>query len=69
MNDYQKPINCIICNKEIYPLIDDTYDMVDGGIVAKIEAPFGSCFDGNIYQIGICDECVEKNKLKQIDRI
>jgi hypothetical protein len=40
--------------------------MIHGGIVDRIYAPFGSRFDGAVFQIGICDDCVQKEKLVEI---
>ena len=65
-----EPVQCIKCNMIIKPLSFDkdsydNYNMVDGGMVSTISAPYGSCLDGNIYQIAICDKCAEKH-LKQL---
>lgn len=61
-----EPVKCICCGKEIKSLLPDPdmkYDMVDGGIVSHISAPYGSIYDGEIYQIAICDDCItEKEK-------
>jgi hypothetical protein len=61
--EFIPPFKCIKCGKEIEPLYPDdpiltAYDMVKGGIVGTIYAPFGSNHDGSVYQIGICDSCV-----------
>ena len=53
------PVECIKCGKELKPLYDDTYEMVDGGIVDRIHAPYASRHDGAIFQIGICDDCID----------
>jgi hypothetical protein len=58
---YIPPIQCIECGKELKPLCDDTYGMVEGGVVGKISAPYGSRHDGTVYQIGICDDCIDKS--------
>jgi len=66
------PATCVICNKELKDLCDveDGLQMVNGGVVSTIDMPYGSCFDGNIYQVGFCDVCLEelekKNKVKLI---
>ena len=71
-NPYIYPVTCVVCNKTIEPLefndadIKKDYDMIDGGIVGKLYAPYGSKHDGNIYQIGICDDCIDNVKLKLI---
>lgn len=68
------PIICLICGeelKELYPAVEEnSYNMVDSGVVGKLFAPFGSENDGTVYQIGLCDKCikslVEQKKLKEI---
>ena len=56
---YIAPVKCIKCGKELKPLYDDSYDTVSGGIVDRIRAPYGSRHDGSVYQIGICDDCID----------
>jgi len=57
------PMNCICCGKEI-PSIDEDINtepencMWNGGIVSNISAGHGSNCDGDVYLIGICDECI-----------
>lgn len=56
---------CIKCGKFIKPVNQDDrskpeHAMWDGGIVDKIAAGYGSCHDGDMYIIGLCDECVTK---------
>lgn len=72
---YKSPLLCVICGKELLEINlnnskEMDYGMVNGGIVGKIYAPFGSKFDGSIFQIGICDDCAEKvepeGKIKEI---
>ena len=63
------PITCVRCGKELAPLEPDggkDYGMVDGGVIGRIYAPFGSRNDGTIYQIGICDDCIDASGLKPI---
>ena len=58
---FNPPVVCIECGKELKSLsLSVDYDMVDGGTVDKISAGYGSNQDGSIFQIGICDECLEK---------
>lgn len=62
-------INCVCCGYKIQKidgpknkgLIDPNNFMWRGGIVSKVDAGFGSSLDGDIYYMGICDECVDKN--------
>ena len=64
--------NCIICDKEIKSLDkpfkgqDDSTGMWDDGVVDKISAGYGSGFDGAIFMIAICDECIKKKKPRVI---
>jgi hypothetical protein len=63
--DYKPPVLCVVCKKEIKTLdVGETniqdYDMVDDGIVGTLLAPYGSKHDGSVFQIGICDDCVDK---------
>ena len=62
--------NCIVCDTKIKALEANILDnnkpynrMWDDGIVDIISAGYGSRKDGDIYIIGICDNCVEQ-KLK-----
>ncbi|MDO8640456.1 MAG: hypothetical protein Q7R33_02840 [Nitrosarchaeum sp.] len=61
---FRPPITCVVCDKELQPCMTDNcqYEVVNGGTVGKIFAPFGSEHDGFIFQIGICDSCA-KTKL------
>jgi hypothetical protein len=70
-------INCICCGKEItlFDLdIDDYINndkkldqsdpssfMWNGGVVEKMSAGFGSINDGDVFYIGICDNCIKDN--------
>jgi len=65
------PLYCICCNKEINPLYKDDLDSKtdpsvinwNDAVVCKISAGYGSCLDGAVYLIAICDSCLEqKNK-------
>lgn len=60
---YIPPVKCIKCGKELKPYSPEDekdYDMVHGGVVGRIYSPYGSTHDGFVYQIGICDDCIEK---------
>ena len=56
------PLTCIRCGKELKECMPEghegTYGMIDGGIVARAFAPYGSIHDGVVFQIGLCDDCV-----------
>lgn len=54
-----KTVNCAICNKEITQF---EQGMWDGGTVDKLLCPYGSNKDGDVYIIGVCDDCLDKNK-------
>ena len=63
-------MKCILCDKEVdtlYP--EDRHSkepwvrMWDDAIVDKIQAGYGSRFDGNIYVIAICDPCIASKGL------
>lgn len=64
--------NCIVCDKEIKSLDkpfkdnDDSQGMWNDGIVNKNSAGYGSEFDGAIFMIAICDECIKKKKPRVI---
>jgi len=60
--------NCICCGKEIKE-IDPIHDgkpessMWHDAIVDKIAAGYGSKYDGCMFILAICDDCVEANML------
>ena len=74
MIKYKSPIKCVHCGKKIkpldYPDLAKNYEMVDSGVVGIIYAPYGSNRDGDIFQIGICDDCIpileKEKKIKKI---
>lgn len=63
------PIKCICCGKDIHLLNPDwesdstvqdpTTANWNDGIIQSVVAGYGSCLDGNVYLIGICDNCLE----------
>ena len=62
-----KEHRCLICRKPIRPLDLGSYNsenfsqnMIDGGTVDRLYMPYGSNLDGNVYEFGMCDECVRK---------
>jgi hypothetical protein len=64
-----KSYKCICCGFEIKPVQPELFDkmnseinhwMWDGGVVTRINMPYGSSLDGDSYFIAICDNCVEK---------
>lgn len=59
-------MNCIICDSEIKPIEDsnDEKGMWLDGIVDKISANYGSKFDGDMFLIAVCDNCLESKKEK-----
>lgn len=62
---YKSPILCIVCGKKVKdfptcPTDEPNYEMIDDGIVQRMYAPYGSKHDTDVFQIGICDECVDK---------
>jgi hypothetical protein len=64
-----KTFKCICCGIEIKPILVDYFDkpeegMWERGVVTKLQMPFGSELDGNVYIIAICDTCIV-NKLKE----
>ena len=70
MVDYIDSVKCICCGFEIKEL-DKRFknqrdnpenSMWDGGTVERIHMPYGSLLDGDIYIIGLCDECIKKNE-------
>jgi len=72
---YVPPICCLHCGVEIKPLdneekFHDPYEMVRESVVGFVYAGFGSENDGYVFQIGICDKCIEelleRNRIKLI---
>ena len=59
-----KTFKCVCCGFEIKPIdskyVDLEHGMWDGGTVEKIYMPYGSLLDGDIYILGICDDCIIK---------
>ncbi len=64
-------INCIRCDYKIEMLdmsrdrihkdnFDPAKEMWNNGMIEEISAGYGSGHDGDIYYIGICDECITK---------
>ena len=54
--------NCICCSKKLVREIAGEHDWEGGfneGMVAKIKAGYGSQLDGDVYVIGICDDCAK----------
>ena len=65
----QKEIACIVCGFSIKHLNhEDTHlqpsQMYDGGTVAELYTGYGSCHDGDIYILGVCDECLAIKGIK-----
>lgn len=62
-------INCVCCGKELnlseYNKGGISLDMSsanwEGGGISEISFGFGSKRDGDVYFLGICDECVDTN--------
>ena len=64
-------INCICCGKEIKALDNTKGIMIkklgpesfmwENGVVEKITAGYGSNNDGDVFYLGICDECINQN--------
>ena len=67
--------NCLVCNKQINKLDDLPKDQEwegvwQDGIVQKIDAGYGSCLDGDMFCLAICDDCViEKYKEGKIKHV
>lgn len=68
-------MKCICCEKEIRPTDLGMYEpeefeqqMWDGGTVDKLYMPYGSRFDGKVFLIAICDDCVEEKSKERIIR-
>ena len=67
-------VKCICCGfriKELHGRFEKDVNrpegsMWDGGTVERCYMPYGSNKDGNIYVIGICDGCIDKNKERVI---
>jgi|GEM_PF-3180803 len=68
---YPSERRCICCGKIIKSLEpeekNENYSkyhphktMWNGGIVQEIRAGYGSCHDGDIFYISICDDCIDK---------
>ena len=66
-----KIIKCICCDKEIKQL-DHAFeeDKLNesnwiGGSVGRIDCGYGSSLDGDMFYIGICDDCLISKKEKE----
>ena len=59
-----QPRKCVCCEKEITPLASSKCDpanaMWHDGVVDRIGAGYGSKFDGDVFLIAICDDCISK---------
>ncbi len=53
--------NCIVCSFQISKIggDKDISSMYNDGVVGKLDANYGSKFDGDMYLFGICDRCIE----------
>jgi hypothetical protein len=68
-----KSIDCVCCGFNIRKLYDsevkdlDKYDptieMWKSGFVSELSIGYGSCHDGDVFFMGICDGCIEKKSL------
>lgn len=60
-------IPCIRCGKEVkllYPEMDNQIldsAMYDEGNVSEVYGGYGSSLDGDVYVIGICDDCLKQH--------
>jgi len=69
---YIGPVYCVSCGKELknlMPEVDNDYEMINGGSIGHIYAPYGSRYDTDIFQVAICDDCVDKLKKEKRVRI
>ena len=57
-----EPVNCMFCGKTLKSIHGSDYGMVLDGMVGHFYAPYGSSFDGNVYQIAVCDDCVKEKE-------
>lgn len=65
INGQDRP--CICCDKKIKPIHAEHTQfpqkgMYLNGTVDRIAAGYGSCLDGDMYIVAICDECLKKLK-------
>lgn len=58
----KEPVVCLCCGESLRSLHDDSYGAIDGGLIGFFYAPYGSTHDGDIYQIAICDKCIERKE-------
>jgi len=56
---FKKPV-CMICGKKLESILNKSFNNVNGGVTFLLQMPYGSLFDGNVYQVALCDECIEK---------
>ena len=61
--------SCIVCGAKIEeiemtdtPIENPSEGCWNNGIVERTYAGYGSSLDGNIYDIGICDACLERKE-------
>lgn len=57
--------NCMCCGKDIKLIHGDISKPEDAcwlnGSVNKFTIGYGSKFDGDVYIIALCDDCIDKN--------
>jgi hypothetical protein len=54
-------INCICCGKSIESIDEVKMHLWENGVVKQLSAGYGSKNDGDLFYIGICDECIDIN--------
>jgi len=63
-----KSLNCIVCGSEIEISNRDTEShkfeelVWDHGVVEKMYGNYGSVYDGDVFYIALCDDCINKKK-------
>ena len=55
-------INCICCGISIESLeVGEGMILWNNGVVEEMSAGYGSINDGDLFSIGICDDCIDSN--------
>lgn len=54
-------INCICCGRSIEAIDAGKMHLWENGVVKELSAGYGSKNDGDLFYIGICDDCIDVN--------
>lgn len=55
--NYSDTTSCMICGKVLNKIED--FDNIDDGGICQMSFHYGSKHDGDVFQLGLCDNCVD----------